>query len=69
MIQGKAWSARNGRQALSSVDLRNFHLALHGHPNRRDVLRGISDDGEQDQADESLWDMVIVGKLIDRSDD
>jgi hypothetical protein len=38
---------------------RNLHLALHGHPNRRDVLGGISDDGKQNQTNERLAEIPI----------
>ena len=41
------------------------HLVLDGDDDGRDVLGGVADDGEQDQADERLGD---VGRLDERVD-
>lgn len=46
-----------------------LHLVLHGHPDSCDMLRCVGDEGQQNQPDERLGDVVSLGGLLDRSDD
>mmetsp|Transcript_94363 Transcript_94363/g.270617 ORF Transcript_94363/g.270617 Transcript_94363/m.270617 type:complete len:227 (-) Transcript_94363:667-1347(-) len=44
---------------------RDIHLLVHGHADRADVLARIADDGQQDDADESLADAPIFHEAVD----
>jgi hypothetical protein len=56
-------------RATNADSYGQLHLALHCHPNRGDMLGGVSDEGQQDQSDERLGDTVALSGLLDGSND
>ena len=43
-----------------------FSFVLERHPYRRDMFGCIGNDGQQDDADERLWDVIPIRCLLYR---
>jgi hypothetical protein len=59
-------SAHNRRPNANSNG--QLHLVLHRHPDGRNVLCSIGDNGEEDKTDERLGDVVSLCRFFDGCD-